>query len=110
MKTLLLLGCAVAAVWSLFNPGRAAASTIDTTPFWNRTDYASAVGEYQSTPDSVDTASFGQTITVGPTDTRLNSFLFFVYDYYPAPGQKPMNLAAYVMAWDGAKAVGPVLY
>jgi len=55
-----------------------------------------------------DTATYGQTFTLA-TASLLNSFTFFFDDQQTA-GDGLTNFEAYVMAWDGSKATGPVLY
>ena len=77
----------VAAVLSL--AGSAAATTIiDTTVFWNGTDAVAPFGQ-------PDTATYGQTITVG-ADTHLQDFTFYVDD-----DLAPVTFAGYVAAWNG---------
>lgn len=76
-----------------------AASLIDTTPSWDGTLYIDAMGES-------NTATYGQTFTVG-SDNVLNDFTFWLADRNdPAP----VDFAGYVMAWDGSKATGNILY
>lgn len=53
-----------------------------------------------------DTATYGQTFTVG-ADNVLTDFSFWLDDEY---ADYPVSFAAYVYAWDGAKAAGPELY
>ncbi|MEP0912397.1 DUF4347 domain-containing protein [Leptolyngbya sp. GB1-A1] len=73
---------------------------IDTTTSWNGTQAISAFGE------SV-TATYGQTFTATATNSVLDSFTFFLND---SSTLDPINFHAYVMAWDGAKATGSILY
>jgi hypothetical protein len=54
-----------------------------------------------------NTATYGQTFTVTATDTILDNFTFWMDDYQN-PGR--VDFAGYVMAWDGMKATGPMLY
>jgi hypothetical protein len=79
-----------------------ATTVIDPAASWNHTDYLYYVGANVA-------ESFGQTITVGSTDTRLTSVSFWVEDFWPVY-DSPMFLSAYVMAWDHDHATGPVLY
>lgn len=53
-----------------------------------------------------DTASYGQTFTVPAGDNRLDSFTLSA----ALAGGDATEFALFVMGWDGAKAVGPVLY
>jgi hypothetical protein len=91
------------ALTSLFTLGMTAASvgaatTIDTTPSWNGSSNIFWFGE-------TNTATYGQTFTT-PADSVLNSFTFYLNN----AGGGPSQFKGYVMAWDGAKAMGPVLY
>src|SRR5215510_12798465 len=52
-----------------------------------------------------NTATYGQTITAVAGATQLNSFTFHIQ-----PFSNPITYRAYVMAWDGTKATGPVLF
>lgn len=76
----------------------AAQTTLTTLPAWNGTDNVSPFGEPHNT-------TFGQTFTA-PSESTLNNFTFYMR---PASGGS-VNFKAYVMAWDGAKASGPILY
>jgi hypothetical protein len=53
-------------------------------------------------------ATWGQTILVPSGDNVLDSFTFWVNDN--AGSSDYIDFAGYVMAWDGAKATGPVLW
>jgi hypothetical protein len=75
-----------------------ASTTIDTTP-WDSTLFP--FGE-------PITATYGQTITVPPTDSVLTSFTFFLDDTLSRPGLTKFE--AFVYAWDGTKAAGPALF
>ncbi|NQT85809.1 PEP-CTERM sorting domain-containing protein, partial [bacterium] len=55
------------------------------------------------------TATYGQTFTVVGPDTYLIDFTFF-FDDTTTPGPVPVDFAAYVMAWGGAMATGPLLF
>jgi hypothetical protein len=54
-----------------------------------------------------NTATYGQTVTVVAGNTYLNSFSFLLNDLLDPDN---VDFAGYVMAWDGVKATGPVLY
>jgi hypothetical protein len=86
--------------------GSARASFIDTTSTWN---FSSGVGPFGESTSSAKHAAptYGQTFTVGPVDNNLNNFSFWVND---SKMHGPVTLDAYVMQWDGTKAVGPVLW
>ena len=73
---------------------------IDTTSSWDGSSYIWAFGE-------PDTATYGQTFTAPETSRPLTEFTFYLDDYY---NPDVIDFAAYVMAWDGTKATGPVLY
>ena len=106
-----LLTCA-AVVMSFIGASQANAGTISTIPIWN--------GQSQNNPFGPSTATFasaetwGQTFTV--TDglgTKLDNFSFFLGTPTGSPitsGTDTSHFSAYVMAWDGNKATGAVLY
>jgi len=52
-----------------------------------------------------NTATYGQTITAVAGTTQLDSFSFYI-----SASGSPITYRAYVMAWDGAKATGPILF
>jgi Pentapeptide repeats (8 copies) len=74
-------------------------ATIDTTPSWNGSHGVQSFG-YQ------DTATYGQTVTVPATDTKLDSFTFYM--------KQPTGLLfrGEVYAWDNTAnhATGSALY
>jgi hypothetical protein len=78
-----------------------AQTTLDTTPFWDRSSVITWFGE-------PNTATYGQTFVVPETDNVLNSFTFLLRqdDLAPSPFQ------FFVMAWDPIhlRATGPVLF
>lgn len=78
-----------------------AATNISTLPY-AASDIRS-FGEY-------DTATYGQTITTPAVDNVLNGFSFWLDDYFDASNPAYIDFAGYVMAWDGGKATGPVLW
>lgn len=73
-----------------------ASTVIDTTPSWDGTSYIHPFGY-------PDTATYGQTFTVG-SDNVLNDFAFWL------DTTETVYFGAYVAAWDGNKAVGPILF
>jgi hypothetical protein len=77
-------------------------TTIDTTTGWNGSQSISPFGEGSS-------ATYGQTFTVSIGNTILNSFSFYLNDGHSGDPD-PINFVAYVMAWDGSKATGSILY
>jgi hypothetical protein len=54
-----------------------------------------------------DTATFGQTFTVPADSNNFNSFTFYLNDY---SNPDNVDFRGYVMAWDGSKAIGSVLF
>ena len=79
----------------------AEAVTIDTLSGWNGTRSVQSFGE-------TNTASYGQTFTVGAGETQLNNFTFLINDFLDPD---TIDFAAYVMEWDGVdRATGPVLF
>lgn len=99
---------ALSCVISLFCCGTAVAvTTIDTTNGqWDRGSEAYIWGEGDQWVD----ATYGQTFTVNGPDTVLARFTFWVNDYYPISPDAPVDFGAYIAAWDGLRATGPVLY
>lgn len=75
-------------------------TTVSNTSQWNGIDGIGTFGEPSD-------ASYGQTFTVPAGVRRLSSFAFFVDDNLN-PG--PVNFQGFVMAWDGLKASGSVLF
>jgi hypothetical protein len=99
VKTLSVVTASAACV-VLGGIGNAQAATIiDTTPSW---DGFQSIGQFGEN----NFGTFGQTFTVG-SDNVLNNFTFYVDD---ETNSAPVNFAAYVMAWDGTKASGSILY
>ena len=82
-------------------------TTIDTTGSWDGIACFRYMGESATGPGNA-TATYGQTFTTPAVDTRLDSFSFWLQ--WNSGGNSQMDYAAYVMAWDGTKAVGPMLY
>jgi outer membrane autotransporter protein len=80
-------------------PGNAQSTTISNTAQWNGVDGISSFG----LPSD---ATYGQTFTAPSGARKLSSFAFFVDDNFPPP----VNFQGFVMAWDGLKATGPVLF
>jgi hypothetical protein len=79
-----------------------AASTISTLGSWNGTAGISTMGE----PNS---ATYGQTFVAPSVDSVMTSFTFYLNDFAD-PNLGVVDFAAYVAAWDGSKASGPMLY
>ena len=95
----LSLATAGAACIALGGVGTAHADTvIDTTPSWNGSSFIGTFGQ-------PNTATYGQTFTVG-SDNVLNDFSFFLRQLTASP----LKFDGYLMAWDGAKATGNILY
>jgi hypothetical protein len=74
-----------------------AATSISTLPF---NGSISSFGEF-------DTATYGQTVTAPGADNVLDSFSVWIEDWQDPDA---VDFAGYVMAWDGDKATGPVLW
>lgn len=95
MKTLIRSALILSAVCV---PLAAQALVIDTTGSQNSSIWS--FGES-------NTATYGQTFTVGAIETQLDSFKFFLDD---SRNPDTVDFAAYVMAWNGSRATGPVLF
>lgn len=89
---------AALAITAVISSNASALTTIDTTGSWNGSDFIFPFGE-------TNTATYGQTFTVG-ADNVMDSFTFWMEERSGAPTE----FGAYVMAWDGNKATGPVLF
>ena len=76
-----------------------AATLIDTTLSWDGTQIFQPFGES-------NTATYGQTFIVG-ADTQLDNFTFFMNDNL---NTDTVDFEAFVMAWDGVKATGSILF
>lgn len=76
-----------------------AATVIDTISSWDGTSSIVDFGE-------TNTATYGQTFTVD-TQNQLNSFTYLMNDHL---NPDFVNFEAFVMAWDGTKATGSILY
>jgi hypothetical protein len=110
LRRSLVVGVGVAAVSLAPASDALASTTIGNTPPWNGSPIISGFGYGQP----CCTATYGQTVTVPATDTRLDSFTFYV--------QLPTNLIfrGEVYAWDpttgnpanntSGNATGPALY
>jgi PEP-CTERM motif len=102
MKNLSLVIAGAACV-ALGGVGSAQAATlIDTTPTWSGYYGWGYIGETSEIPNYAYT--FGQTFTVG-SDNILNDFTFYVDQY-----SNPVDFGAYIMAWDGTKTTGSIIY
>jgi hypothetical protein len=93
-----LLFAAVPTVCCVTNAG--AALTIDTFPLWNGANAIDAMGE-------TNTAVYGQTFVAPASDPILTSMTFRLNDQL---NPDFVDFDAVVMAWDGTKATGPVLF
>jgi hypothetical protein len=83
---------------SLFWSCNGATTNNNSTNGWNGTDYISPFGE-------PNTANYGETFVAPATSPVLTSFRFYLNNTSGF-----VTFRFYVMAWDGAKASGPVLY
>jgi len=75
-----------------------AQSDVNTIPSWNGTDYISSFGV-------PNTATYGQTITVGVNAGSLNSFAFQIGNC-----SADVSLRASIYAWNGTMATGSSLW
>ena len=73
-------------------------ATIETLSQWNGIDNDPAFGE-------PSVATYGQTFVVPSGAGTLKSFAFLLDD-----GADPVNFQTFIMAWDGTKASGPILF
>jgi len=80
-----------------------ASITIDTTGAWS----GATIAPFSN---GLGTQTFGQVITTPQFETSLESFTFFFNDRNVTPYLGPVNFGGYVMAWDGTKATGPILF
>jgi hypothetical protein len=87
--------------------GQARASAIDTTPPWDHKTGIGPFGDSTTSKSKHAAATYGQTFTVGPTDTALHDFSFWVHDNKKSG---PLTVEAVVMQWNGHQAVGPALW
>ncbi len=79
-----------------------AQTTISTLSAWNGSTAATTFGE----PASIAADAYGQTFTVPAGVPLLTDFkLVLGYNY-----GNSLSFTAYLMAWDGEEATGPVLY
>jgi Domain of unknown function (DUF4347)/Bacterial Ig domain/Calx-beta domain/FG-GAP-like repeat len=79
-------------------------TTIGTLATWNGIQNTATFGE-NSNPAA--TPTFGQTFTAPTVDSILTDFTVSIDD---TGGPDVIDFAAYIMAWDGTKATGPILY
>jgi len=79
--------------------GSVNAGVIETISSWNGSSSIYSFGE-------PNTATYGQTFTVG-SETSLDNFTFYLND---SVNPDFTDFEAFVMAWDGAKATGSILY
>ncbi|MEE8507559.1 MAG: hypothetical protein V3T07_00730 [Myxococcota bacterium] len=97
-RTAVLLGLLLAI--GLAGSARAV-SIIDTTIFW---DGSLGVGGFGQKAGVA--ATYGQLFRVTAPETVLEGFTFFIDDRFAGP----VLFEAFVMAWNGLKATGPILY
>jgi hypothetical protein len=92
---------ALIALFAAIGQSSIQAEFINTFPAWDGSSYVYPFGE-------TDTATYGQTITTGATDTVLQDFSFLIR----TTTVNPSRFEAYVMAWDSvnSRATGSVLY
>jgi hypothetical protein len=102
LRRSLLVGVGVAALSLALVPGALASTTIGNTPPWTQASGIASGFGY----GTCCTATYGQTVTVPPTDTALDSFTFYV--------DLPTTLTfrGEVYAWDNTlqHATGNALY
>jgi len=93
--------------------GQAQALTIidtSSSPTWDGIQGYIDFGQGTTPSGKPSFATFGQTFTVPINDdTILSSFTLFV-GKQNVQGSTPVEFNAYVMAWDGSKATGSILY
>jgi hypothetical protein len=85
--------------------GSARADLIDTTTAWNGT---TSVGPFGASPSRhlPGGGPYGETFTIGATNTTLDSFSFWVRQ-----GPKgPLTVEGVIMAWNGSQPVGSPLF
>lgn len=87
--------------------GFASAEIIDTLSQWTGGSLDSFGELSGNNPGAV---TFGQTFTLQEGPGYLTSVSFSVLDYYPSPASDVCTFKAYVMAWEGLRPTGPVLY
>lgn len=100
-RPLLIVSFLTALFWEAASASLTAQqTTVSTAAQWNGIDGFSSFGEPSD-------ATFGQTFTVPTGVDSLGSFAFYIDD-----GNNPdaVDFQAFVMAWDGLKATGPILY
>jgi len=85
----------------------ASAEIIDTLSQWTGGSLDSFGDLAGNNPGAV---TFGQTFILQEGPGYLTSVSFLVNDYYPSPASEVCTFKAYVMAWEGQRPTGPVLY
>src|SRR5262245_37704409 len=109
----LLVACSVALSFYLNNvpPCRAAAplpaTAIDTLSSWSG-GVAATFGDVAG--ENPGGTTFGQTFRVGEGDGFLTSLSFVVQGYAPHGAPEVCTFQSFIMAWDGTRPSGPVLY
>jgi large repetitive protein len=84
----------------ILSNGNGIPTTIDTVPSWDGEGSLQPFGES-------NTATYGQTFTVQEGSNVLQSFEIYLNDQ---TNPDAVDFAFYIMAWDGEKATGSVLY
>ncbi len=92
---------------ALANPSTVAAVTIDTTESWDGSSFTAPTTVSPFLFGEPNIATIEQTFTVGSANI-LDSFSFWLDDV-GGPGEV-VNFSGFVMAWDGAKASGSILF
>lgn len=98
------LGLVFVLMLAQYSRAAVAATTIDTRPYWTDGSTIAVLSNGNGTQ------TFGEVVTVPQGDTSLTSFSFFFNDRNVTPYLGPVNFGGYVMAWDGSKATGPILF
>ncbi len=84
--------------------GRAnAVLVIDTASSWDGNRTVGPFGELNS-------ATYGQTFLVTDPETVLDDFTYFIDDRPTVDAPDVVTFSAYVAAWDGLRATGPMLF
>lgn len=94
------------AIAALAVAGGAHAQAIDTAAAWDGVSYIAPFGQGIEA-DGGDTPTYGESFVAPGAATDLTSFTFWLDS---VGGSGPTRFTGYVMEFDGARAVGPVLY
>jgi hypothetical protein len=85
----------------------APAESIDTLSNWSGESWTDAFGE---SADDYGAFTFGETFKILSGNARLQSITFKTLGKTPSPATQACTFEVSVMAWDGSKPTGPVLY